>query len=357
MMGAFSGDYTKYAIPSANAVRLAVDLANRDRDLACALSVRAEDTQGDPNQSPRKAERFAADEQVVACICGFFSGETLAAGPIFDDAGLLMASLGTNRIIDEQGYDTWFRGVAADPVQGMAMGRYIVDQLQTRSVAVVHDNQDYSRSLALDVMRAAGDRAEGPFIINPEESDFSAVVTQIEHLDPDVVFYGGFQPQAGQLLRQLRDEGVRVPFVSGDGAMDRRLGVHLRGYEGRARVKVGCACSDATEIDTAASFAAEYERSYDRRPRHYAADAFDVTNIAIDALSDLTGTESVHEVRAHVVSYFDAAEGIEGTVKDYTWNDRGELEADDGDVFIWKWLHGVRRFEYVGRVSDLVAGN
>lgn len=355
MMGALGGDFARYAAPAANGVRLAVDLANRERDLACALSVHAEDTEGDPTQAQRKAQRLADDEQVVACICGFFSGETLAAGRVFEDAGLLMASTGTNRIIDEQGYDTWFRAVAADPAQGAGMARYIVETLEARSVVIVHDNQDYSRAFARDIVRGVGDRHEGTYILNPEESDYSALVAKVVRANPDVVFYGGFEPEAGWLLRQLRNEGLRSMFVSGDGAKSRRIRTHLRGYDGRARMRVGCACSDANEIEAAASFAAEYERTYDVRPRRYAADAFDVTNIAIDALSELTGTETVEEARAHVLAYFDAAEDIQGTVKDYTWDDRGELVADDGDVFVWKWLDEAERFEYLGSVAELTA--
>jgi branched-chain amino acid transport system substrate-binding protein len=353
MMGALSGDAARYGRPIANGIRLAVDLANRERDLPCALVVQAEDTQGDPNQAPPKAQELVDDEEVVACICGFFSGESLATGSIFDEAGLLMASTGTNRIVDQQGFDTWFRAIAADPKQGSATARYIVDTLQAGSVSVVHDNQDYSKALAEDVAAGVGDRLDGPYIINPEESDYSAVVAQIERRSPDVVYFGGYYPQAGRLLRQLREAGIRSVFVTDDGAKHRGLRRYLRGYRERARTKAACPCSDPTEIEAASTFVAEYETSFGKLPRIYAADAFDVTNIAIDALRGLSGTETLEQVRAHVVSYFDAADGVEGTVKDYTWNERGELVADESDVFIWKWLDRARRFEYVGRVSEL----
>ena len=356
IMGALSGDYARYGRPASNGIRLAVDLANRERDLPCALAVHTEDTQGDPNQAPRKARQLVEDEQVVACICGFFSGETLASGSIFGEAGLLMASTGTNRIVDRQGFDTWFRAVAADPKQGAATARYIVDGLQADSVSVVHDNQDYSKAIAEDVAAGVGDRLDGPYIINPEETDYSAVVVQIKQRSPDVVFFGGYSPQAGPLLRQLREAGVRSVFVTGEGAKDRGLRRHLRDYDGRARMEATCPCSDPTEIEAASTFVAEYQTSFGKRPRLYAADAFDVANIAIDALRGLSGTETLEETRAHVVAYFDAADGVEGTVKDYTWNERGELLADESDVFIWKWLDRAQRFEYAGRVSELTAG-
>ena len=161
--------------------------------------------------------------------------------------------------------------------------------------------------------------------------------------------------QAGALLRQLREVRVPAAFVTDEGAKHRGLRRYLRGYDGRARAKAACPCSDPTEIEAASTFVAEYKTSFGRKPRVYAADAFDVTNIAIDALRQLSGTETLEQARAHVVSYFDAASGVEGTVKDYTWNERGELVADESHAFIWKWLDRARRFEYVGRISELIA--
>jgi branched-chain amino acid transport system substrate-binding protein len=293
------------------------------------------------------------DEQVVACICGFFSGESLATGSIFGEAGLLMASTGTNRIVDEQGFPTWFRAVAADPTQGAATARYIVEALEAESVTIVHDNQDYSKALARDVAAGVGDRVDGRYVLNPEMTDDDPLIARIKRRKPDVVYYGGYYQEAGEVLRQLREAGVRATFVTDDGGLHRGLRRYLQGYDGRARAHAACPCSDPTEIEAAATFVAEYETSFAKRPRIYAADAFDVTNIAIDALRELSGTETVEQARAHVVAHFDAAEGVEGTVKDYTWNERGELVADDSDIFIWKWLDRARRFEYAGRVSEL----
>ncbi|HYP23705.1 MAG TPA: branched-chain amino acid ABC transporter substrate-binding protein [Actinomycetota bacterium] len=353
LMGALSGDAARYGRPIADGIRLAVDLANRERDLPCALAVHAKDSQGDPTQAPALARALVDDEQVVACVCGFFSGETLATGPIFDDGGLLMASTGSNRTIDEQGYDTWFRAVAADDRQGAAAARYIVEVLRPRSVSVVHDNQAYSKSLAEDVADGVGRRLEGKFVINPEEADYSAVVARLEKIRPDVVFYGGYSPQAGLLLRQMREAGVRSRFVTDEGAKNGWMRRYLRRSDGRARLTAVCPCSDPTEIAAASTFVDEYVASYGKRPRGYAADGFDMTNIAIDALRGLSGTETVEQARAHVVAHFDAAEDVEGTVKDYTWDESGELVTNRTHVFMWRWLDRRERFEYVGRVSEL----
>jgi branched-chain amino acid transport system substrate-binding protein len=351
-MGALSSEYKKVGIPISNGIRLAVDIANREGGLACGLAVHAEDTQGDPNQAPRKASILTEDDQVVACICGFFSGETLASGAIFSKAGLAMVSTGTYRVIKRQGFKTWFRAIASDRAQGVATTAYIKAGLRADRVSVVHDGQFYSKGLANDVANGLGDRLAGKYRINPEESDHSAVVAKIKRQDPDVVYYGGYAPQAGDLLAQLHDAGVPALFLTDDGALDSYLQRSIRTRHVKA--KAACPCSDPAQIEAASDFVKEYEASYGTPPEIYSADAFDVTNIAIDALRDLTGVEPTVDARQAVVDYFDSADGIAGTVKTYGWSERGEFKAGNDELFIWKWDNAAHRFEMLGRVSDFV---
>jgi branched-chain amino acid transport system substrate-binding protein len=249
IMGALSGDYGSIGRPMANGIQLAIDQANSGGDLACTLEVHAEDTQGNPSVAPRKAQKLTKDEKVVACICGFFSGETLASGSIFSRAGLAMASTGANRMIQRQGFKTWFRAIASDVKQGSVTVTYIKNGLDARKVNVVHDTQDYSKGLAQDVFDKLGKRMTGKhmYIINPEETDYSAVVAQIKDRNPDVVYYGGYLPQAGELLRQLHDEGVRATFVTDDGALDDEIQRAIRGRPVDAFA--ACPCSDPARID------------------------------------------------------------------------------------------------------------
>ena len=354
IMGALSGDYKRIGEPMANGIRLAADIANREGGLPCTLTTRAEDSQGDPNQSPRKARALTEDQQVVACICGFFSGETLASGNVFERGGLIMVSTGTNRTIKKQGFDTWFRAIAADPRQARATVAYIKENLRARKVVTVHDGQDYSEGLAQDVGDALGSRLRARYRINPEESDYSAVVSKIKRVDPDVVYYGGYTPQAGALLRQLHEARVGARFVVPDGSLDDEFMGRALGRR-NVDMEASCPCSDAQKIERAQEFAREYEDAYGEEPGIYSADTFDVANIAIDALGELTGLETTEQVRAHVVEYFDNVEHAAGTVKSYDWSDRGELKAGADHVFVWKWDNGTRKFEMLGRVSELTS--
>ncbi|HEX2050748.1 MAG TPA: branched-chain amino acid ABC transporter substrate-binding protein [Actinomycetota bacterium] len=352
-MGALSGDFATLGAPIKDGVEYAVDEANEAGDVPCTLELRAEDSQGNPEQAPQLAQGLIEDEELVAVAGPYFSGETLATGQFFAEAGVLMTGTGTNDTIDEQEFETWFRAVASDGVQGPVAADYITGALNPQRVAVVHDNQDYSKGLAETVLNELGDLADGPYIISPEETDYSSVVSEIKDYDPDVVYYGGYTPQAGPLLKQLQQAGVDAQFVSDDGAKDPSFG-ELAG-EGAEGAVVTCPCVDPLKLEPAADFAQGMEDAYGRPPGTFAADMYDVTTFIIDALRELNGDEDIEEVRQHVVEYFDNAEGLEGIAKTYTWADNGEFEAEPlRDIWIYEWSNDAADFVSLGAAEDVI---
>lgn len=353
IMGALSEDFAYLAKPAAQGVKVAVDLANESGELPCTLQVHQEDTQGDPNQAPALAQELVDDEDLVACVCGFFSGETLATGRIFEDGGVAMLSTGEMSPIRNQGFETWFRLVAPVDEQGRATGVYIRRVLVPRRVAVVHDNQDYSLDIARAVIEELGWRYDGPMIeVTSEELGPDLAAEDVKRMspDPDAVFYAGYAEQAWFLRRSLDIRGMRVRFVTDGGA---RFASDARSSEARQGF-LSCACTDVTEHETeeAEAFVGAYRERFGRKPTQHAPDTFDGTNIVIEALDGLTGAETTEEVRAHVVSYLDSYGPVAGITKTYSWDDKGELKTSTRHVWIWEWKRD-RGFRLLGNVGAL----
>ncbi len=353
-MGALSGDAASLGKPIAEGVEYAVTEANEEGELPCELELQSEDSQGDPTQAPALAEGLVGTENLIFCACPYFSGETLATGDIFGSAGVAISGTGTNETIDEQGYTTWHRAVAPDNIQAEVAADYIANGLGAGTVAVVHDNQDYSKGLADAVAQNLGDSAEGPFIINPEEPDFSAVVEQVAQVDPDVVFYGGYTPEAGPLLKQLREGGVDAQFVSDDGAKDPTFG-GLAGPANAEGALVTCPCADPLKIDAAADFVEGMRAQFGKNaPGTFAADVYDVTRMVIEGLKDYDGdVEDYTAIRAEVVSIFDNA-NYEGVAKTYSWEDTGEFIGGPEDIWVYEWSNEEENFVSLGPASDLI---
>jgi branched-chain amino acid transport system substrate-binding protein len=355
-MGALSGDYATLGGPIYDGIEYAVNEANEAGDVPCTLELAREDSQGTPESAPPLAQNLVQDPELVACVCPYFSGETLAVGDIFKEANILMSGTATSDEVDDKDFGVWFRAVASDGVQGPAAAAYIAEVLQPTTVAVVHDNQDYSKGLADSVLSELGDAAEGPFTISPEETDYSATVSQVKSVDPDVVYYGGYNPQAGQLLNQLREAGVEAAYVSDDGAKDPSFG-EVPGDLAEGSV-VTCPCADPAKVEGAEDFVQGMQEEYgENAPGTFAADMYDVTTFVVDALSELNGDEPIEEVRQHVIDFFDNAESLEGVAKTYTWEDNGEFVADPlEDIWIYEWSNADKNFVSVGPAAEVVGG-
>ena len=355
-MGALSGDAASLGRPIAQGVEYAVKQANEEGELPCELVYMEEDSQGDQTQAPALAEKLVGEENLIFCACPYFSGETLATGGIFAAAGVAISGTGTNETIDEQDppFTTWHRAVAPDNIQAEVAAAYIADGLGATTTAVIHDNQDYSKGLADAVKENLGDAAEGPFIINPEESDFSAVVEQVNQVNPDVVFYGGYTPEAGPLLKQLREAGVEATFLSDDGAKDPTFG-GLAGDANAEGALVTCPCVDPLKIDAAADFVEGMQAEYGKNaPGTFAADVYDVTTMVIEGLKDYEEDPTdITAVREAVVTLFDEA-NFEGIAKTYSWEESGEFVGGPEDIWIYEWSNEAENFVSIGPASDLI---
>jgi branched-chain amino acid transport system substrate-binding protein len=354
VMGAMSDSFAYLVRPSIRGVELAVELANESGELSCTLQIHKEDTQGDPNQAPAAAQRLVDDEDLVACVCGFFSGETLATGDIFEEGNVAMLSTGDYPGMRKQRFRTWFRLIAPADEEGRVMGIYLRRVLGARRVAIVHDGLDYSREIVRAIADELGWRLSKPMIRqNPEGNGASMAVKEAMKRNPDFVFYGGYANQAWEFATVLREEGsATIPFVSDGGAKDAREARRNEGKSGQ----VSCSCTDVTEYeddDEARAFVDAYRERFGRKPARFAAEAFDGTNIVIEALDTLNGTETTDDARSQVVSYLDSYGPTgDNVAKTYSWNDKGEIKTTLRHVFIWEWRRA-RGFRWLGSIGGL----
>ncbi|MFP5352683.1 MAG: branched-chain amino acid ABC transporter substrate-binding protein, partial [Actinomycetota bacterium] len=354
-MGAYSGPYAALGERIYEGTEKAVNEANEAGDMPCTIEIQKEDSQGDPNQAPALADKLIENEELVFCACPYFSGETLATGAKFGQAGIAISGTGTNETIDEQGYTTWFRAVAPDNIQGEVAAEYLATALGAQALAVVHDNQDYSKGLADAVIKNTGDILvqDKAFVVDPEETDYSAVVSQIKAANPDAIFYGGYYEEAGLLRKQLVEAGVEVPFMSDDGSLDASYGESAG--DAAEGTLFSCPCADPLKIEGAQEWVDSMKEEYgEKAPGTFAADMYDVTTIVLEGLKELNGDEDIEDVRAHVVETFHNAEGIQGVAKSYGWEDTGEFMGGPGDIWIYEWKGD--GFESLGPAQELIEG-
>ncbi len=109
---------------------------------------------------------------------------------------------------------------------GRCGGRVHRQELQGQKVAIVHDKTPYGKGLADETQKAMNQGGVKEVIyegINPGEKDYSALVSKLKAAGVDLVYYGGLHPEAGLLVRQMRDQGLNTVLFSGDGITDKEF--------------------------------------------------------------------------------------------------------------------------------------
>jgi len=191
----------------------------------------AEDDQADPKMGPVVAQKFV-DAKVNGVVGHFNSGVTIPASSVYSSAGVPQLSVSTNVKYTQQGYKTAFRLMADDGKQGKALGEYAVKTLKLKRLAVVDDATAYGQGLADEfakAVKAAGGTVTKHEHTNDKAVDFAAVLTSIKATNPEAIFFGGYDQQAGPMAKQMKQLGMDKVKLMGGETMNSAKFVELAG--------------------------------------------------------------------------------------------------------------------------------
>lgn len=187
------------------------------------IKLTMEDDQCDPKQAVSIANRIVANG--VKFIDGHAcSGSSIPASAIYAEAGALMMSpASSNPVMTDdaaaKGWNTIMRLYTRDDAQGAFIGPWIAKKYAGKNVVVLHDKSAYGQGVA-DAVRETMNKDglkevmyEG---INAGEKDYSALVTKLKELKADVVYFGGYHPEAGLIMRQAAEQNVKFQLIMPD---------------------------------------------------------------------------------------------------------------------------------------------
>ena len=191
-----------------------------------------EDDAGDPRTAALAAQKLASSG-VVAVIGTYGSAVTEASQSILDEAGLVQIGTGSTSVrLTEKGLPLFFRTCPRDDAQGHAAATTIIKG-GYKAVALLHDNSSYAKGLAQET-KAQLDKLGVKVVfydaLTPGERDYTAILTKLKAAKPDLIFFTGYYPETGMLLRQKREMGWNVPMMGGDAANHQDL-VKIAGNE------------------------------------------------------------------------------------------------------------------------------
>jgi branched-chain amino acid transport system substrate-binding protein len=290
-----TGPQTHIGKDNENGARLAVDEINtKGLELGgkkVKLELLGEDDQAEPKTATIVAQKLV-DAGVVAVIGHLNSGTTIPASRLYNDAGIPQISPSATAVAyTAQGYKTAYRVMANDAQQGKALGQFAVNRLGAKKIAIIDDRTAYGQGLADEFEKAA--KATGGMIVareftNDRATDFSAILTSIKGKSPDLIFFGGMDPQGGPMAKQMKSLGLTAKLLGGDGLQNVNF-VKLAGTDAEGVV----ASSPGLPIDSmpgGPEFRKRFEAKYGVI-QVYAPYAYDAVYALVDAMKRANSAE------------------------------------------------------------------
>jgi branched-chain amino acid transport system substrate-binding protein len=220
-IGPMTGQYASFgAQMKAGAEQAVADINAAGGVNGKKLRLIVEDDACDPKQAVAAAGKLAS--QKVRLVAGHFcSGSSIPSSKVYAEEGIIQISpASTNpKLTDERAGPNVFRVCGRDDQQGEVTGKYLADKFKGKKVAILHDKSAYGKGLADETkkyMNQAGLKEVMYEAYTAGEKDYSALVSKLKAANVDVVYVGGYHTEAGLIVRQMRDQGMKSLLVSGD---------------------------------------------------------------------------------------------------------------------------------------------
>lgn len=325
-----TGDYAYEGQMAKQSVEVAAELINKAGGvLGKQVEVVVVDDGSNPKDSALAAQK-AVSQKAVAVIASYGSSVTEPAADIYEKNKIPSVAYGATavRLTMDKDRKFFFRTCGRDDAQGLFFGKYAVETLGAKRIAIMHDNSTFAKGVADEAKKAlepylAGGKTEIVYFdaITPKEKDFSSAVTKLRETKPDVWYFTGYYPEAGLLIRQARDAGLNCPFIGGNAAINDDF-VKIAGLG----VAAGAMMTQEPLItDVTTTIAAEFSKLYTEKFKElpsspwpvYAADALYALVGAIGKAGKTDGAAIADAMRSKM-------DGIEGVTGPVLFTERGD---------------------------------
>lgn len=285
----------------------------------------------EPKQAVSVANKLVERDRVSAVVGHFCSSSTIPASEVYDEAGVLMMTPGsTNPTVTDRKMPTIFRMCGRDDQQGVVAATFIREKLAGKKVAVIHDKDTYGMGLA-NAMRAHLNKLGTKEVLyeglTRGEKDFNALATKIKSLGADVVYFGGLHTEAGPFVRQLKEQGVKAAFLSGDGIVSEDFLTAAGGnqYVDGVYMTFG---RDPRTIAKGKKVVEAFRKS-GYEPEGYTLYAYATVQAVVEAMKAVKSTEGVK------LAKWLKSNPVETVMGRKAWDAKGDLKESDYVMYRW----------------------
>lgn len=334
LMCPLTGKWASEGQDMRNIVELLVEELNKKGGInGEKVELIVEDDGGDPRTAALAAQKLTTSG-VKAVIGTYGSAVTEASQNIFDEAGVVQVATGsTNVRLTEKGLKNFFRTCPRDDEQG-AVAAKVIKEKGYKNVALLHDNSSYAKGLADEtkaLLEKQGIKVGFYDALTPGERDYNAILTKLKAANPDIIFFTGYYPEVGMLLRQKQEMKWGVPMMGGDAANNLDL-VKIAGKDA-AKGYFFLSPPVPQDFDTAEAkaFLAAYKAKYNSLPNSvWSVLAGDAFNVIAEAAAK-GGKAEPEAITKYLKTGLKNYPGLSGQI---SFNDKGDRVGDLYRVYV-----------------------
>ncbi len=330
-----TGPQAHIGVDIRNGVQLAIDDLNAAGVEIGGKKARfelvAEDDEANPTKATTVAQKLV-DTGVAAVVGHFNSGASIPASKIYADAGIPQISpSSTNPDFTLKGFRTTFRVVAHDGQQGPTLGRYAVNSLKAKNIAIIDDSTAYGQGLADNfeaTVKTLGAKVVAREHTTDKDTDFKAILTKIKGRKPDLIMFGGIDPQAGPMIKQMKDLDIKAKFIGGDGMQTPNF-IKLAGdaSEG-AMASIPGLPKDQMPGGTA--FLEKYKAKFNQEVELFAPMGYDAVHVFVEAMKRAGSAEPAKFLPEIGKTDY------QGVIGPIAFDDKGDLKNGPITIYVVK---------------------
>ncbi len=283
------------------------------------------DNKSEKVEAANAASKLIEKDKVVAIIGSYGSSLSMAAGDIVKNAKVPAVGCSPTNPLVTLNNDYYFRVCFIDPFQGTVMANYAFKELGAKKAAIIQDvENDYSVGLSKFFVDAFTKLTGDPNSIvatasyKTGDQDFTAQLTNVRSLNPDVIFAPGNYGESALLIRQARDLGMKMPFLGGD-TWESPEFLSIGGEDVEGAVFSTHFTAEAPVTETSKTFLAEYKEKYKEDANAFAALGYDAYLVIINAIEKANSVDSV-KIRDEIAK----TNGFVGATGNITLDENGD---------------------------------
>lgn len=281
-----TGEGANYGKSTKEGVELAVEEINNEKFLNMPFKVIFEDDKINATEGVNAINKLVNVDKVPVIIGPFGSSVTLAVAPIVNRNKVVMIGASATADGIAEAGDYVFRITPPNSKQGSDVATFCHDKLQSKKVAIIFQNNDYGTTLKTafeNKYKELGGEITISEGIDIGIKDLKTQIVKIKATNPDVVFFPLHVAESGLLLKQSKELGLNVKFISCDGAMVADL-LTIAGEAAEGTFYTTLALGYGVSDDMISTFNTNFKKKYNKEPDVYAAYYYDVTKIVATAI-------------------------------------------------------------------------